>query len=63
MRCFVCDEVIDIDIDDVTPFGYDGDFIHTKCKKNVNKAKDRLNNMSDKEFADYLQGVENGRLA
>ena len=35
-------------------FGCDGDRIHKKCKPNLNKAYDAINNMSDSEFRKYI---------
>lgn len=53
--CFVCGKVVTED-DDYEWFGMDGDKIHKKCKPNLNKAMDTVNNMSDAEFAKYLLG-------
>ena len=53
--CFVCGEVVTKD-DEYVWFGYDGDKIHKKCEKNIEKACDRINNMTDEEFEKYLLG-------
>lgn len=36
--------------------GLDGDKIHKRCEKDLQKAYDRINNMSDEEFSRYLLG-------
>ena len=55
--CFVCGRQVTED-DDYEWFGCDGDRIHKKCKPNLEKAYDRINNMSDSEFRKYLLGEE-----
>lgn len=35
----------------------DGDFIHIACKKAYAEKMDRICNMSDKEFTDYIGGM------
>lgn len=54
--CFVCEKELDPEWDDVTLFGLDGDFIHTICKSKVDEKMKQLNNMTDKEFENYLRG-------
>lgn len=54
-NCFVCNEKVN-DIDDFIWVGYDGDRIHKKCEPHLQKTYDKINNMSDEEFKDYLLG-------
>ena len=54
-KCFVCGKEVKYD-EDSELFGCDGDRIHKRCKPNLNKAYDRINNMSDMEFSDYIRG-------
>lgn len=53
MNCFVCKNVIRNDESRVL-FGYDGDFIHTSCEKEKDKAMEKIDNMTDEEFRKYL---------
>ena len=53
--CFVCDKPVKED-DEFIWHGLDGDKIHKRCKKDLQKAYDRINNMSDEEFGRYLRG-------
>ena len=53
--CFVCGKIVK-DSDEYEWFGYDGDRIHKKCKPNLNKAYDAINNMSNSEFNKYMKG-------
>lgn len=53
--CFVCGELVTED-DEYIWFGCDGDKIHKRCEKNIQKACDWINNMSDEEFEKYLLG-------
>lgn len=55
MICFVCGKPITEDEESVF-FGCDGDKIHKKCERNVEKAQDFINNMTDEEFHKYLLG-------
>ena len=48
-NCFVCGKTVKYN-DEYEWFGCDGDRIHKKCKPNLNKAYDAINNMSDSEF-------------
>lgn len=54
--CFVCGNTVAED-DEFEWYGLDGDKIHKKCKSNLQKAKDWINNMSDEEFKKYILGV------
>lgn len=56
--CFVCGKEVTKN-DEFEWFGCDGDKIHKSCECNLEKAYDRVNNMSDKEFVNYLLGNEN----
>lgn len=53
--CFVCGELI-MEDDDYVWFGCDGDKIHKRCKKNIQKACNWINNITDEEFRKYLLG-------
>ena len=53
--CFVCGKIVK-DSDDYEWFGCDGDRIHKKCKPNLNKSYNAINNMSDYEFTKYMKG-------
>lgn len=53
--CFVCGEVVTED-DEYIWFGCDGDKIHKRCEKNIQKACERIDNMSGEEFKKYLLG-------
>lgn len=53
--CFVCGKQVTED-DEFEWFGLDGDKIHKRCKPNVDKACDFINNMTDEEFKKYLLG-------
>ena len=54
-KCFVCEKEVK-DNEEFEWFGLDGDKIHKKCKPNVEKKIEIIDNMSDKEFGDYLTG-------
>ena len=54
-KCFVCEKEVK-DNEEFDWFGLDGDKIHKKCKPNVEKKIEIIDNMSDKEFGDYLTG-------
>ena len=53
--CFVCGKTVKYN-DEYEWFGCDGDRIHKKCKPNLNKAYDAINNMGDSEFNEYIRG-------
>lgn len=53
--CFVCEKEVKDD-EDFEWFGLDGSKIHTKCKPNIEKKMNFIDNMSDQEFSDYLTG-------
>ncbi len=53
--CFVCGKLVTED-DEFIWHGLDGDKIHKKCEKNLQEACDWINNMTDKEFGNYLLG-------
>lgn len=53
--CFVCEDLITED-DEFNWFGLDGGKIHKRCEKDLQKAYDRINNMTDEEFKQYLLG-------
>ena len=55
--CFVCGNRIKYSEDKIL-FGCDGDFIHKKCKSDISKKYDELNNMTDREFSIYLRGKD-----
>lgn len=57
-NCFVCGNEVKDD-EDFEWHGCDGDKIHTKCKPHLQRAYDKINSMSDKEFEDYLLGKSN----
>ena len=57
MKCVYCEKEIDPVKEDYEPFGIDGDFIHKECKPNIEKAMDKIANMSDKEFAEWIRGM------
>jgi len=54
-KCFVCGEDV-TDYEESELFGCDGDRIHRRCKPNLNRAYDAINNMSDLEFNEYITG-------
>ena len=54
-KCFVCNEEVEKN-DEYEWFGHDGDKIHKKCKPNLDKAYDFINNMSNKQFKKFLLG-------
>ena len=53
--CFVCDKPVKED-EEFVWHGLDGDKIHKRCKKDTQKAYDRINNMTSEEFKKYLIG-------
>lgn len=53
--CFVCDKPV-LEGEEFIWHGCDGDKIHKRCEENLQKAYDRINNMSDEEFSRYLLG-------
>ena len=55
MKCIVCGNRIE-DGEDRMLVGMDGDFMHKRCQAKWERFKDRINNMSDAEFHDYLLG-------
>ena len=55
--CFVCGKEVK-DIDEFEWHGYDGDKIHKKCEPFIQRKYECINNMSDKEFKDYIQGID-----
>lgn len=56
MKCIYCDKKIKYD-EPHRPLGLDGDFIHTECIPKWEKQCERINNMTDSEFKDWLVGV------
>ena len=55
MKCIICGNEIE-DGEDRMLFGVDGDFMHKRCQSKWEKFMDRINNMSDAEFDNYLLG-------
>lgn len=55
--CIVCNRPVK-DTEKFIWHGYDGDKIHEDCEKNLQKAYDYINNMTNEEFAKYLTGGE-----
>ena len=55
MECIVCGNRIE-EGEDMMLLGVDGDFMHKKCKPMWEKFKNRINNLSDVEFREYLLG-------
>ena len=55
MICFVCGKEVKEE-DEYIWFGCNGDKIHKSCEKNIEKAKEAINNMTDEEFCKYLLG-------
>ena len=53
--CCICGKEVK-DTDEFVWFGLDGDKIHKKCEVNKDKFYDKINNMTDEEFKDYLLG-------
>lgn len=56
-KCVHCQEKIDPEWDNPSEFesiGYDGDFIHKRCKEPYQKKMERVINMSDAEFMNWL---------
>lgn len=53
MNCSVCGNKIE-EGEDMLLLGMDGDFMHKRCQPMWEKIKDRINNMSDVEFYNYL---------
>lgn len=53
--CFVCGKIVTED-DEFIWHGLDGDKIHQRCKKNLQKACDWINNMTDEDFKKYILG-------
>lgn len=53
--CFVCGKLVTED-DEFIWHGLDGDKIHKRCEKNLQKACDWINNMTDKDFKKYILG-------
>lgn len=53
--CFVCKQQV-FNYEDFEWFGLDGDRIHKKCKKNLNKVYEHINNLTDEEFTNYIYG-------
>lgn len=54
-KCFVCDRLIMMG-EEFIWHGCDGDKIHKRCEKDLQKFYDRINNMTDEEFSRYLLG-------
>lgn len=55
MKCIYCGEQINSS-DKYEVFTLDGDFIHVKCKKPLDKEMTIISNMTDKEFENWLTG-------
>lgn len=53
MNCAVCGNKIE-EGEDAVLLGVDGDFMHKRCQSMWEEYKDRINNMSDAEFYNYL---------
>ena len=58
MKCICCGEEISEMNDHYELYGYDGDFIHTKCKKKMEEQMTKINEASDKKFIGYMLGGE-----
>ena len=54
-KCFACDRLIMMG-EEFIWHGLDGDKIHKRCEKDLQKVYDRINNMTDEEFSRYLLG-------
>lgn len=53
--CFVCGKEVK-DYDEFEWHGYDGDKIHKRCKPNLSKAYNTIDNMSEADFQEWLSG-------
>lgn len=51
--CFVCGKIVE-ESDDFIWHGLDGDKIHKKCEKRLQRAYDYIDNMTGEEFRKYL---------
>lgn len=56
MKCCVCNKEIKPG-EKYKPFGCDGNFIHSDCKPILEKGMEIIKNMSDEEFANWIQGM------
>lgn len=54
-KCLVCDKPVK-DNEEFVWHGLDGDKIHKRCEKDLQKFYDRIDKMSDEEFKKYLLG-------
>ncbi len=52
-KCIYCGKEIEYN-EPYEWFGMDGDYIHKKCKKGMNKEMDDLANMDNKEFYKFM---------
>ena len=51
-KCLICNK--SIGLDDWLWHGLDGDKIHKKCKKNEQTFYNKINNMTNEEFSNWL---------
>ena len=54
MTCIHCDKEIKTYCEKYESFGLDGDFIHVDCKDEHIKKFDKIMDMDDKEFYEYM---------
>lgn len=53
-KCMICRK--EVKDSDKFEWSIDGDKTHSECEKNRDAHYSRINNMSDKEFHDYMMG-------
>lgn len=58
MICSHCNKEINTYSESYELFGMDGDFIHTGCREGITKQMDKIANMSDDEFYNYVIGKD-----
>lgn len=56
-KCSFCCKTI-TDYDEAELFGLDGDFIHKKCKPEIEKEMDGVVKISNKQFYDWMMHKE-----
>ena len=55
-KCIICGcEIIPTNMDSEI-YGCDGDQIHIKCKDKLSDHYDKINNMTDMEFKNWMMG-------
>lgn len=54
MKCTFCHKQINIVREKYELFGMDGDFIHKDCKPKIKEEMDKVANMSDSEFYNWM---------